>query len=285
MKAQMSLEMVIGLLILLIVAAVVINLFLTNSNISNFTKNIKQSLSYRNFKSSCDSLCQDYLGSGSLAAAAKFCFNKMSTTPDMALNKPFPADTLLVNVCPDSVYCFHVTTCQSDTQQIDITNCRQVLCNAYYQVYSNVPNADATQLSNDKVKQYFPNGAGTCSLPAGDPNWYNLYFGNNPCTQGPGISGTSSTSSATTSTGPSVTSVTCSKQGTNSASCDWTCPNTVSSQNPGIIAVSPGTNYQQITSQTGTTTFNNLTPGTKYHVALACDPNNGQYNAASDVQI
>jgi hypothetical protein len=275
MKAQMSLEMVIGLLILLIVAAVVINLFLTNSNISNFTKNVKQSLSYRNFKSSCDSACQDYLGSGSLAAAAKFCFAKMSTTPDMALNKPFSADTMLLDICPDAVYCFHVTTCQSDTQQIDITNCRQVLCNAYYQVYQDY------NLANDKVKAYFPNGIGSCSLPAGDANWFQLYFGNNPCTQGPGVSGTSSTT--TTSSAPSVVSITCLQQGTsNSVNCDWVCPSFVSAQNQGVISIDPG-GYQPISKPTGTMTFN-LNPGS-YKVDLACDPSQGQYTWKTQIQV
>jgi hypothetical protein len=277
MKAQMSLEMVIGLLILLIVAAVVINLFLTNSNIGNFTKSVKSSLSYRNFKSSCDSACQDYLGSGSLAAAAKFCFAKMPTTPDIALNKPFPADTMLLDVCPDAVYCFHVTTCQSDTQQIDITNCRQVLCNAYYQVYQDY------NLANDKVKAYFPNGIGSCSLPAGDANWFQLYFGSNPCTQGPGVSGTSS-STTTTSSAPSVVSVSCSNpQGTKSISCNWVCPNAVSTQNQGIISISPG-GYQQVSTSTGTTTFSDLNSGS-YKIDLICDPSQGQFKSSTTVQV
>jgi hypothetical protein len=275
MKAQMSLEMVIGLLILLIVAAVVINLFLSNSNIGNFSKSVKSSLAYRNFKSSCDSACQDYLGSGSLAAAAKFCFNKMPTTPDMALNKPFPADTLLVNVCPDAVYCFHVTTCQSDTQQIDMTNCRQVLCNAYYQVYQDY------SLANQKVKAYFPNGLGSCSLAAGDANWFQLYFGNNPCTEGP--TGTSSSTSTTTSSSPSTVSLICNQQGTSTTvNCDYVCPNAVSAQNQGIISVSPG-GYQPIMKPTGTITFT-LNSGT-YKFNLACDPSQGQYTWETQVQV
>lgn len=277
MKAQMSLEMIIGLLILLIVAAVVINLFLTNSNISNFTKTVKSSLAYRNFKSSCDSACQDYLGSGSLAAAAKFCFSKMSTTPDMALNKPFPADTLLVNVCPDSVYCFHVTTCQGDIAQIDIKNCRQVLCQAYYEVYQD------NNLANDKVKAYFPNGIGSCSLAAGDANWFQLYFGNNPCTEGPGISGTSSSTSAS-----SVASVSCSKQTSNSISCSWSCPNAVSTQNTGAISISGVNQAVTITTQTGSYTFDSLSPGTKYNIGLVCDLNQAsqtQITAVTSVQL
>jgi len=273
----MSLEMIIGLLILLVVAAVVINLFLNNTK-GIGAQQYKQALQYRNFKAQCDSLCNDYLGSGNLAGAAKFCFTKLTGDTDLNRNgkiDAFPADTKLLNICEDGIYCFHVTTCNSDTGKIDWPDCRQILCNAYYEVYQ-----DYTK-SNEKVKAIFPNGIGSCTLPSDSVNWYQLYFGNNPCTEGP--SGTGGT--GTTSSSANTLSIDCSKQG-NNAVCSYSCPNQVSVQNPATIAIKPNPQGGSLTSPSGTYSFNNLISGTSYTVTLVCDPNQGaQLYAFANVQI
>jgi hypothetical protein len=227
MKGQMSLEMVIGLLILLVVAAVVIKLFL-NSTQNIGTQQYTQALQYRNFKSKCESLCNDYLGSGNVAAAAKFCFTKLTGDTDLNRNgkiDAFPAETKLLNICEDAVYCFQAFDCNTDSGKIDWGDCRQILCNAYYDAYQTY--ANPWQEANTRVKNIFPNGIGSCTLPAGEANWYNVYFGNNPCTEGP--TGSSQTPAPTTA------SVTCSKQTSTSISCTWGCPNAVSTQNTGVL--------------------------------------------------
>lgn len=283
MKAQMSLEMVIGLLILLVVAAVVINLFLNN------TKNIgiqqyKQSLQYRNFVANCQSLCADYQSSGTLAAAAKFCFTKLTGDTDLNRNgkvDAFLSDTKLLNVCEDGLYCFHVSTCQNDQgNQIDWPDCRQILCNAYYQVYQDY------SLANTKVKSIFANGIGLCTLPQGEANWYQCYFGNNPCTESPSCSSISGTTSSTsTSAAPSAASVVCSKASSTSISCNWTCPNAVSTTNTALLSISVVNQAVTLTQQIGSYTFSNLTPGTKYNVGLVCDPQTANIISAYTIQI
>jgi hypothetical protein len=181
MKSQMSLEMIIGLLILLVVAAVVINLFL-NSTKNLGTQQYQSALQYRNFKATCESLCNDFQSSQDIAAAAKFCYTKLTGDHDLNRNgkvDAFVADTKVLYICEDAIYCFHAYDCHSETSSIDWPDCRQILCNAYYDVYQDYGKA------NDKVKAIFANGIGSCTLPANEPNWFNLYFGTNPCTQGP----------------------------------------------------------------------------------------------------
>lgn len=273
MKSQMSLEMIIGLLILLVVAAVVINLFLNNTR-GIGAQQYKQALQYRNFKAQCESLCSDYLSSGNVAAAAKFCYTKLSGDTDLNRNgkvDAFQADTKILYICEDDIYCFHVYSCTSDTGKIDWADCRQILCNAYYDVYQDYGKA------NDKVKAIFANGIGICSLPSGEPNWFNLYFGTNPCTEGP-------TGSAQNPASPTA-SVSCSKQSSISVTCNWGCPNAVSTQNTGVLSISGVNQVVTITSQTGSYTFNNLNPGTKYNIGLICDLPQAQITAATSVQL
>jgi Fibronectin type III domain len=289
MKAQMSLEMVIGLLILLVVAAVVISLFLQNSNISNFTKNAKATLTYRNFKASCDSICQDAEASGNTAGLAKFCYTKLTGATDLNQNgqvDSIQADTSVLYACEDGLYCFHVTDCANSAGvKITYSDCRTILCNAYHDVYQNDPScSDPWSCANQKVKSLFANGVGSCTLPQGELNWYQLYFGDNPCTTGPtGSSGTGGTTTATSS--PTVVSVSCTKASSTSVNCNWTCPNAISTQSPGYLSISGTLQSVTITSQTGSFTFTNLTPGTKYNVGVVCDINNAALAQGTTIQI
>jgi type II secretory pathway pseudopilin PulG len=275
MKSQMSLEMIIGLLILLVVAAVVINLFLNNTK-GIGAQQYKQALQYRNFKAQCESLCNDYLSSGNVAAAAKFCYTKLTGDTDLNRNgkvDAFQADTKILYICEDAVYCFHVLSCNSDTGKIDWPDCRQILCNAYYDIYQDYGKA------NEKVRAIFANGIGICTLPSGEPNWFNLYFGSNPCTQGP------SGSTQNENSAPSSASVTCSKSSGNSINCNWDCPNAVSTQNTGALSISGVNQVITITTQTGSHTFNNLNQGTKYNIGLICDLPQSQIVASTSVQL
>jgi len=261
MKAQMSLEMIIGLLILLVVAAVVIQLFLKNTNISN--QQYLNAIEYRQFKDKCQSLCSNAQSAGTQASLAQFCYTKLEGAPDLSGTgqKYIQSETKLLDICNDGVYCFMVFPCKrSDSGQIvDWPDCRQILCDAYYDVYK-----DTTQ-ANTKVKQIFPSGIGTCVLPPGYANWYNLYFGTNPCTEGP-------TGSTGPSPSPTSATLSCTQASSNSLTCLYSCPNAVSTQNTGSLSIS-GTNQRfTISQQAGSDTFSNLSPGTQYSVGLTCDP-------------
>jgi len=262
MKAQMSLEMIIGLLILLVVAAVVIQLFLKNTNIS--TQQYVNQLQYRQFKDKCQSLCSNAQAADVQAAYAQYCYTKLEGAPDLNNNQKkdyVQSETKLLNICEDGVYCFMVFPCKriDSGQVIDWPACRQILCDAEYDVYK-----DYT-LANTKVKQFFPNGKGTCILPSNDADWYKLYFGTNPCTEGPTGSGTGS------SPAPNTATLSCGQASSTSISCSYSCPNSVSTQNTGIISIS-GTNQAfTITQPQGSYTFTDLTPGSQYNIGLVCD--------------
>ena len=72
-KAQMSLEMIIGLLILLVVAVVVINIFLTQMKKTETFNSFDETLEYNKYKSDCESYCNQFINIGELAYGVQFC--------------------------------------------------------------------------------------------------------------------------------------------------------------------------------------------------------------------
>ncbi len=177
-KAQMSLEMIIGLLILLVVAVVVIRMFLgSTGNIDEPWQNVKTGLKWKEFKSECEGYCSNFKITGTKATLAKYCYTKLTGDTDLnrnAIIDSLPADTKVLEICEDGVYCFHVHECKTNTGKIDWDDCRQVVCQSYYDVYKDWDKVD------EKVYELFPN-EGTCNLQE-DENWWNMYFGPTPCT-------------------------------------------------------------------------------------------------------
>ena len=257
MKAQMSLEMIIGLLILLVVAAVVIRIFLQNVGTIGTIDDLRKANQYKEFKQQCEALCNEYEASGTRAAAAKYCSTKFRGATNLKqdlLNKPIESDTKVgLKVCPDAIYCFHAQECQTDEGLIDWSDCRAVLCQAYVDTYGDYGKA------SQKVSELIPS-SGSCTLPQNE-NWYTLFgFGPNPPCGGI-VTGTTTTTATTAS-------VTCSKTTDTSVTCSWTCPN----DNPsGTIAISGTNQAASFTSRTGSQVFSGLTPGTKYNIGLVCD--------------
>jgi hypothetical protein len=179
-KGQMSLEMIIGLLILLVVAVVVIRIFLSSMEGSKDVAKVKDSLKWKEFKSQCESYCNEFKLSGSRAMLSKFCSKKLQGDTDLNRNgmvDEIPADTKVLDICEDAVYCFHVYECKGDSGSIDWDDCRRVVCDSYYDVYENI------ETTNQKVRELFPSEGG-CQLPPSD-NWWYGYFGPNPCTNPP----------------------------------------------------------------------------------------------------
>ncbi len=198
----MSLEMIIGLLILLVVAVVVIRIFLSQMKGVEQLEDFKKTMKYREFKSDCENACYDYITSGTKSYGARFCSQRFGI-PGEDINRNGKVDvfspeeagaTEMRPICEDGIYCFHIVDCRTETSKITWRDCRQILCNAYYDTYQDWNKA------NEKVKELVPN-PGTCSLPA-DDNWWELYFGENPCLGGGGTT-------TTTISGGSVTLQNC----------------------------------------------------------------------------
>ena len=273
-KGQMSLEMIIGLLILLVVAAVVIRIFLQNVGTIGTLDDLRKANQYKEFKQQCEAQCNEYEASGTRAAAAKYCSTKFKGATNLKqdlLNKPIPSDTKIgLSICPDAIYCFHVQQCETDAGVIDWADCRAVLCQAYYDTYSDYGKA------SQKVQELIPN-SGNCNLPANE-NWYTLFgFGPNPPCGG--------TVSGTTTTSASTASVSCSKASDTSVTCSWSCPNEVSTSQTGAVSISGINQAVTITTKTGAYTFQGLTAGTRYNVGLVCDLPNAQIVSSYTITI
>jgi len=186
-KAQMSLEMIIGLLILLVVAVVVINIFLTQMKKTDTFNSFDETLEYDKYKSDCESYCNQFINTGELAYGVQFCTKRLFEEGSTKLMKKGIVDKIELSqqfpitkgypVCEDAIYCFHVMKCES----IDWGDCAQVLCRYYYDTYKDRQDInDPWDIADKKVKEIMPN-AGSCTLPQGE-NWWEIYFGPKACT-------------------------------------------------------------------------------------------------------
>jgi len=271
-KGQMSLEMIIGLLILLVVAAVVINMFLGNIKGIGGVKKWTDSLKYKEFVSSCQGLCNDYLSNpSSKGTIAKYCYTtlgKEDLNGDGTFNK-VEADVLPFPVCEDAIYCFHVFTCEKDKVRFDMTQCRQLLCNLYNEIYKDWNKVD------QKVFTLIPS-AGTCDMTGEDYNWWRITFGPHPCTDPGSTAAATITTSTTTAAAPGF-SFSCAKSGASNIVCVWSgCPST------GEILVSLGSNsYNALNEPVGSTTFGPLTAGS-YTGTISCG---SQYTSTAAITI
>lgn len=158
----MSLEMVIGLLILLVVAAVVINLFLGNIKGITGVKEYQSDIDFRKFKSECESYCKE----GTDGSMVAYCSQKLKKT-DLNGNKIvdiLQSSTSVLKMCEDAIYCFLIAPCERETGNVGPTQCRQILCKAWNDIYDDP--AKSTCKVNELILDY-----GTCKLKS-DENWY-----------------------------------------------------------------------------------------------------------------
>lgn len=191
MKAQMSLEMIIGLLILVIVAAVVIRTFLTSmGTIEDFSK-YKESTELKTFETKCKAHCRDFSSSGNLAYAVQFCTTRLwAEGTSNKFKKPGEIDKLEVTdnipviggfpVCEDAIFCFHLYDC-GEYATITMEDCRKILCEYYSPRYNDIGSLNQKVIEVMKGKARNPYGS--CNL--GRENWWNRYFinldGSGPC--------------------------------------------------------------------------------------------------------
>jgi hypothetical protein len=266
MKAQMSLEMIIGLLILLVVAAVIISLFM--SKIKEFTSmsNWQEDLDFRKFKSDCESLCKE----GSEGQILQYCSGKLNKK-DLNGNhriEALPSDTSALPMCEDAIYCFHVAKCQSqDGETIDAKACKEILCRAWVDAY----NGDLSKASTKVMTELVP-GYGTCTIKD-DENWWRVAkFGPEPPCGG---------------TVQQSVSLSCAKDSGNPTTivCIWICPASIYSSSSGLLQVANTERSYIVTNATGSTSFPGLNAGTSYTVNLVCDRTNPAISTSQQVQL
>lgn len=176
MKAQASLEMVVGLIILLVVAGVVIGLVLHFLKPGAF-QDPEKVLQKRGFLGDCETYCKDessvdfcryYFGKGkNVEGGADWNENKIKNELIIVGSHDWPT-------CEDRVYCFLIYTCDKygsgGIETID--KCKQVLCQTYREKYGN--NERATVALKDTLNW----DSKSCSFATVDKeeNWYDLIF-------------------------------------------------------------------------------------------------------------
>ncbi|MFB6088606.1 MAG: hypothetical protein ABEK36_02385 [Candidatus Aenigmatarchaeota archaeon] len=268
-KGQMSLEMIIGLVILLVVAAVVINIFITKVNLDQIGGPPEKQLEKREFISNCESYCKEYRNKGSL----KYCKEHYKGA-DWNMNEK-EGELIEVGpdaswqVCEDRVYCFHAVPCDWDTGELTMSDCKALLCQVYSEKYrGNLTMAtkalkDDIRMSENPVCKQELN-----QIPIMD-NWYKSRFANdNFCGAG---GGTPSVTTTTTGGSTMPVQLSCSVSG-QSVNCQWSNCEAGTGGNKAIIILGPSGDHVTTTQSSGSTTFPDLDPAV-YSVTIEC--NNG----------
>lgn len=175
LKGQKSLEMIIGLIMLLVVAAVVIgiflNYFLESGELDKLRGGANCQTRRQQFISYCESLCSNFINSGNIAQASAFCeeYQNLDLDCDQLPGATY-ALTKRLKVCEDRIYCFMVTDCNLPRGgKLDWESCKHIECEVYMDLY-NGDRGKATLQVIDKIQ------SGSCALPS-DPNenWYDRF--------------------------------------------------------------------------------------------------------------
>ena len=176
MKAQASLEMVVGLIILLVVAGVVIGLVLHFISPESFP-DVGEQVNKKHFLSKCEGFCDDV---NSIDYCTYFWGEEQK---DMSIHKDWDGDgisnepievggTVKWETCEDRIYCFLIQPCSrfGDGGVGTLNKCKRIICQSLTSKYGN--DDEGIELANKKLKEIidvFP-----CDLDslADYDNWY-----------------------------------------------------------------------------------------------------------------
>jgi len=197
MKGDMSLEMIVKFLVLLVAAAVVIAMFLNvfpsgSPDVGN-TQEIQDE---QKIKTACQQVCDRWKrGSGLTAASAAvdYCTRRFSfdADGDNTVARQYGGSGYNT-YCQDGVHCFNLHECTKSYQTLDAETCADIMCD----YYSNPEVVPSGVDENARVEEAFApvsednRGVGTCGLqdaqgPGGDINTWWEQNNLNPGTTGP----------------------------------------------------------------------------------------------------
>jgi hypothetical protein len=181
-KGQKSLEMIIGLVILLVVAGVVISTFL-NQFQDNPGSQYEDTLQEEEIKRTCQSKCSTYKTASGIraqTAAIDYCTSTFNYDADGDGTLSETAGRLYNSYCEDGVKCFNLQTCEVGRNNLDAERCKQIMENYYT---SSEVGLNSSQAESRIAEWYTPNGEGdktigTCNLgEAEQTTWYSSNFG------------------------------------------------------------------------------------------------------------
>jgi len=174
LKSQASLEMVIGLVILLVVAAVVISLVIYYINPKR-VPNPSEELSVRAFLQKCE----EYCSSNDINAFCTYYYQDNDWNKNGIKYEVVNVGKYNWPTCEDRVYCFLVVPCEDKLGSgiSAIEKCKEILCQTYIEKYNDV-NLASEALHNDI------NFSNRCNLDDAESkglikpedNWYKNVF-------------------------------------------------------------------------------------------------------------
>ncbi len=165
-KAQMSLEMIIGLVILLVLAAVVITLF---TNV--FGGGVQQGediQSRSQVQQQCQSLCSGWQNAegqtNTLSAAFRYCTETFQFDTDG--NDIVAGETTeqgYNSYCQDSMHCFNLqgTACTRGQTTLDANQCAELVRDYYDIVEDSISTTDEI---DDRMNTLVDETSGSCDL-------------------------------------------------------------------------------------------------------------------------
>ncbi len=173
--ANMSLETIVGFIILLVVAGVIISMILTR--ISPDALPYKEvEMQQMEFKNKCTALCTETSSLDYCRYSFEGGVDGTDWNGDGRKNELISIGEYVTwDVCEERIYCFSMVPCDRRFGSIPAKGCASALCQAYLDKYNgNVTRANEAVL--DKVKP------GACNLPADiDDNWFAKYFPDDVC--------------------------------------------------------------------------------------------------------
>lgn len=132
MRAQASLETVVGLIILLVVAGVVISLVIYYINPEKMPQTGKQ-LEKTAFLTECESYCKDM-------SSIEYCryYFEGDWNKDGLSHQIIKIGKYNWQTCEDRIYCFLVSPCEDrfGTGLAIMSKCKSILCQAYMEKYN-----------------------------------------------------------------------------------------------------------------------------------------------------
>ncbi len=152
-KGQMSLEMIIGLIILLVVAAVVIKIFM--DKMSGDALSPPETLELEAFRQHCDALCTRYVDNN-FAGPEALAYCEKYFEIDLNRNGKIPGEAGMLEgygLCEDRVYCFNIKECNwgsGSRSRLSPEKCRDVMCDVYTERYGS--NATAAEYIVNQIE-------------------------------------------------------------------------------------------------------------------------------------
>jgi hypothetical protein len=165
-KAQATLETIIMLVVLLVLAGVMISLILTTLKPPSAPEKI---ISKQEFLSKCKSYCED---PDRIAEYCRLYWNGNDWNGNKVVNEIIQVGSYNWYACEDRIYCFLIQPCDNLGSGLDLLRrCKEILCSVYTEKYGDVT------IATQKLKQdiSFSTKCDLNSVPS-EENWYKKVF-------------------------------------------------------------------------------------------------------------